>query len=130
MIVAGSRYRLDCDASRLNEKANGITQRHLITIHLFVNLLPPSLNILRRFNPELYLAVVVAEHGDADIVINDNGLVLIPCEYEHPDSPSVVSTTMPDGHCAGYPRTETEFVGYGLHSLEKGSYRTKAAIFG
>jgi hypothetical protein len=129
MIVAGSRYRLDCDASRLNEKANGITQRHLITIHLFVNLLPPNLNILRRFNPELYLAVIVAEHGDADIVINDNGLVLIPCEYEHPDSPSVVMGTMPDRRAIGYPQKPISDVRVGLHSLEKGSNRTKGAIY-
>jgi hypothetical protein len=33
---------------------------------------------------------------------------------------------MPDGHVADYPQKLTEFVGHGLHSLGKGSYRAKA----
>jgi hypothetical protein len=49
----------------------------------FVNLLPPYLDILRRFNPQLYLAVIVAENGYFDIVVDDNGLVLTSGEYEH-----------------------------------------------
>ena len=34
--------------------------------------------------------MLVTEYGDFDIVVNDNGFVLIPCEYEHHASPSVV----------------------------------------
>jgi hypothetical protein len=34
--------------------------------------------------------VFIAEYGDADIVIDDNGFVLASGEYEHPASPSVV----------------------------------------
>ena len=53
------------------------------TFQLLVNLLPPYLHNLRRFYPELYLAVVVAEYSYFDIVIGDNRFVLIPGEYEH-----------------------------------------------
>jgi hypothetical protein len=38
--------------------------------------------------------------------------------------------TMPVGRDSGYPSTETELVGYGLHSFEKGSNRTIAVICG
>jgi len=43
------------------------------------------------FYPELNLAVSVADYGCFDIVIDNDGFVLLACEYEHPASPSVVS---------------------------------------
>jgi hypothetical protein len=53
-------------------------------MELVVNLFSPYLNILRRFNPELNLAVSIADYRYLDIVVDDNGFVLISGEYEHP----------------------------------------------
>ena len=72
-------------------------------MELVVNLFSPYLNILRRFNPELYLAVVVAEYCDSDIVIDDNGFVLISGEYEHWFLHPWFAVTMPDWLGADYP---------------------------
>ena len=55
-----------------------------------MNFLAPNLHIVRCFNPELNLSVFVADNGYFDIVTNDDGFVLLACEYEHPASPSVV----------------------------------------
>jgi hypothetical protein len=52
--------------------------------------LAPNHHIVRRFNPKLNLSVFVADYSYFDIAINDDGFVLFPGEYEHPDSPSVV----------------------------------------
>ncbi len=46
-------------------------------MYLVVNLLPPYLHIFRRFNPELNLAVPVAEYDYFDIVADDDGFVLL-----------------------------------------------------
>jgi len=55
-----------------------------------VNLREPYPDIVRRFNTELFLSVVIAEYGDLDIAIEDDGFVLFPGEYEHPVSPCSV----------------------------------------
>jgi hypothetical protein len=59
-----------------------------------------------------------------------NGFVLIPGKYEHWFLLPWFQVTMPDRKVGDYPRTETEFVGSGLHLPDNGSYRTKAVIFG
>jgi hypothetical protein len=63
----------------------------------------PYLDILRRFNPQLHLAVIVAEHGYLDIVVDDDGFVLIPGEYEHWFLLPWYEVTMPDWLVADYP---------------------------
>jgi hypothetical protein len=97
---------------------------------LLINLFPPYLNFVRRFNPELYLAVVVAEYSDSDIVIDDNDFVLTSGEYEHWFLRPWFKGTMPGSINTRYPQKLTGFVGHGLHSLGKGSFRTIAAIYG
>jgi hypothetical protein len=74
--------------------------------------------------------VLIAEYGYFDIVIDDNGFVLIPGEYEHCFFHPWFKITMPDRRVFGYPRTGIDIVGCGLHSLQKGSFRTIAVIFG
>ena len=66
----------------------------------------------------------IAEHGDSNIVIGDNGFVLFPDEYQYCFLHPWFKITMPDWRVTGYPGTETELVGYGLHSPGKGSFRT------
>jgi hypothetical protein len=92
---------------------------------LLINLFPPYLNFVRRFNPELYLAVVVAEYSDSDIVIDDNDFVLTSGEYEHWFLRPWFKGTMPGSINTRYPQKLTGFVGHGLHSHQKGSNRTK-----
>jgi hypothetical protein len=74
--------------------------------------------------------MTVAEYGDSTIVTGDNGFVLFPDEYQYWILHPWFNITMPDRRVTGYPWTETEPVGYGLHSSGKGSFRTIAAIFG
>jgi len=62
-------------------------ESRLITLELFVNLLAPFLHILGRFNSNLHVLSFRAENGYLDIVIDDNGFVLLPGEYEYPTSP-------------------------------------------
>ena len=49
--------------------------------NLFIDLLAPYLHIVRRSNPQLYLAVSVAEYNYFDIATDDDGFVLLPGEY-------------------------------------------------
>jgi hypothetical protein len=93
---------------------------------LVINLFPPYLNFVRRFNPELYSPVVVAEYGYFDIVIDDNGFVLTSGEYEHWFLRPWFKGTMPGSINTRYPQKLTGFVGFGLHTLGKGSFRTIA----
>jgi hypothetical protein len=52
-----------------------------VVFNLLINLFPPNLDILRRFNPQLYLATFVAEYDYLDIVVDDDCLVLTSAEY-------------------------------------------------
>ena len=37
--------------------------------------------VLLRINPELYLAVLIAEYCNPDVTVDDDGFVLFPGEY-------------------------------------------------
>ena len=56
-------------------------------LKLHINLLPPYLHILRRFDTDFHVLSLGAENGYLDIVVDDNGFVLTSGEYEHHASP-------------------------------------------
>jgi hypothetical protein len=62
--------------------------------------------------------------GDSDIVVDDNGFVLIPGEYENFFLLPWYAVTVPDRINVRYPQKLTGFVGFGLH------YLVKAALAG
>jgi hypothetical protein len=68
-----------------------------------VDLFTPYLDIFRRLNPQLNLAVIGAENGYLDIAIDADRFVLIPGEYEHLNLRPWFKITMPDRQSIGYP---------------------------
>ena len=75
----------------------------LIILNLFINLFPSYLNIIRRFNSELYLTLSIAEYGYLDIVTDNDGFILVPGEYEHWFLLPWFRVTMPNWFDAGNP---------------------------
>jgi hypothetical protein len=77
MPLVNDLLRLFCPPAHSTASSNAVVFVFCAAFeNLLVNLFPPYLNILRRFNPKLYLAVLIAEHGDSDIV-DDDGFVFL-----------------------------------------------------